>query len=53
MQHELADARLVLTAALAARDGAAAAPVLAWMTTNNVEDATLAALRTKLAEVGS
>ncbi len=44
VQKELADARLVAAAALAAGDPAAAAPVRAWARDNNVEDVQLAKL---------
>jgi hypothetical protein len=43
-QREPADARVLLEAALAARDKAAAQPVLQWMTENKVESVALAAL---------
>jgi tetratricopeptide (TPR) repeat protein len=44
VQKELADARLVAAAAVAAGDLAAAKPVRAWMAANAVEDAQLAKL---------
>lgn len=53
VQRELADARLVLAAALAARNPADAAPVLTWATTHGVEDVTLVRLRDQLAEAAS
>ena len=40
-QREAADARVLLEAALAARDRAAAAPVLKWLDDNNFEDVRL------------
>jgi hypothetical protein len=40
-QKELPDARLLLEAAAAAHDPAAARPALDWMTANHVEDAVL------------
>ena len=43
-QREAADARVLLEAALAARDRAAAAPVLKWLAENNFEDVRLRAL---------
>lgn len=39
VQRELTDARLVLRAARAAGDRAAAAPVLAWLATHGIDDA--------------
>lgn len=47
-QREVADARLLLEAALAARQPAAAKPVLDWMAANGVESAALQALAGKL-----
>lgn len=44
MQKELADARILLEAALAAKAPAAARPVLDWMRARGVEDAALARL---------
>ena len=41
VQKELADARLLVEAAVAGGDRAAAAPVLAWMKTTGVRDAWL------------
>jgi len=41
VQKELADARLLVDAAAAARDRAAAAPVIAWAQTTGVRDAAL------------
>lgn len=49
IQKESADARLLLTAALAMQDHVAAEPVLGWMRKNKVEDSKLAALSTGLA----
>ncbi len=43
-QREAADARVLLEAALAARDRAAAAPVLKWLADSNFEDVRLRAL---------
>ena len=43
VQKELADARLLATAAVAAGDRAAAAPVIAWAEAHHVHDARLAA----------
>lgn len=48
LQREPADARVLLEAALAARDAAAAAPALRWLEANRVENATLRALAAKL-----
>jgi hypothetical protein len=42
LQKELADARLLVQAAAAARDRAAAEPVLAWARATGVHDAELA-----------
>jgi Tfp pilus assembly protein PilF len=47
-QKELPDARVLLEAALAARQPAAARPVLEWMKASGVEDATLARLAQQL-----
>ena len=47
IQKEAADMRILLEAAVAARDRAAAQPVLAWIKSNNVEDVALQALVTK------
>lgn len=49
VQKELADARLLADAAIAARDRTAAAPVIAWATTTGVRDATLARALAQLA----
>jgi len=43
-QREPADARILLEAALAARDAAAAAPVLEWMATHGVQSVALQSL---------
>lgn len=48
VQKEPADARVLLEAALAASDRAAAQPVLDWMRENKVEDAALARLAQRL-----
>jgi thioredoxin-like negative regulator of GroEL len=48
IQKEAADARLLLAAAVAARDQKAAEPVLAWMRENKVEDTLLTALASGL-----
>ena len=48
VQREPADARVLLEAALAAREPAAAAPVLAWMDASGVESAALQALARRL-----
>lgn len=48
VQKELADARLLVEAAVAGRDRQAAAPVLAWMKTTGVRDAWLDARVRKL-----
>jgi hypothetical protein len=48
-QREPADARLLLACALAARQPAAAQPVLAWMQRTGIEDAELHALAARLA----
>jgi Tfp pilus assembly protein PilF len=47
-QREAADARILLEAALAARDKAAAQPVLQWMAAHRVESVALAALADRL-----
>ena len=47
IQKEAADMRILLEAAVAARDRAAAQPVLAWINTNHVEDVALQALARK------
>jgi hypothetical protein len=47
-QRGLADARLLLQAALAAREPAAAAPVLQWMASSGVEDAALRSLAARV-----
>jgi hypothetical protein len=49
-QREPADARLLLEAALAAADPAAARPVLDWLDRTGLEDARMAALARRLAE---
>jgi len=41
VQKELADARLLAETAVAARDRAAAEPVIAWARTTGVHDVTL------------
>lgn len=48
VQREPADARVLLEAALAARDAAAAAPVLAWMASSRIESVALQALAARL-----
>lgn len=48
LQREPADARVLLEAALAARDAAAAGPALRWLDANGVESVTLRALAAKL-----
>src|SRR5450830_75703 len=48
IQKEVPDMRILLEAALAARDYPAAAPVLEWIKVNNVEDVALQALVKKL-----
>ncbi|MBK6469958.1 MAG: hypothetical protein IPF94_04230 [Betaproteobacteria bacterium] len=48
VQREPADARVLLEAALAARDPAAAAPVLAWMAASRIESVTLHAMAARL-----
>jgi len=50
-QRELADARILLEAALAARQRAAAQPVLQWMQASGVESPALRALAAKLQEL--
>jgi tetratricopeptide (TPR) repeat protein len=50
-QKEVADARIVLEAALAARQRAAAEPVLQWMASSGVESPALHALAAKLREL--
>jgi predicted Zn-dependent protease len=49
VQKEPADMRILLEAALAARDRKAAAPVLAWIRSHGVEDVALARLAGRLA----
>lgn len=49
VQKEVADMRIVLEAALAASDFAAAQPVLDWIATNKVQDVALQALAARLA----
>jgi Flp pilus assembly protein TadD len=49
-QRELADARIVLEAALAARQPAAAEPVLAWMAATHVQSPVLHGLAVRLKE---
>lgn len=48
VQKETADARILLEAALAARDSASARPVLEWMRSARVEDVQLARLAAQL-----
>ena len=48
LQREVADARILLEAALAARQPAAAAPVLQWMAASGVESVALQALAARL-----
>ena len=48
IQREPADARVLLEAAAAARDPAAARPVLDWMKSTKLEDAVLAPLKNQL-----
>ena len=48
VQREPADARVLLEAALAARDAAAAAPVLAWMAASGIESVALQALAARV-----
>jgi len=50
-QREVADARIVLEAALAARQRAAAQPVLQWMAATGIESPLLRGLATKLREL--
>ena len=50
-QREVADARIVLEAAWAARQRAAAEPVLQWMAASGVESPALRALADKLKEM--
>ncbi|MGS0755089.1 hypothetical protein ACVBEH_10475 [Roseateles sp. GG27B] len=49
LQREPADARILLEAALAAKQPAAAAPVLAWMASSGVESQALQALAAQMA----
>ncbi len=51
LQREPRDARLVLEAALAARQPAAAAPVLDWLASTGIEDLQLASLAARLQEI--
>lgn len=48
LQREVADARILLEAALAARRPAAAAPVLQWMAASGVESVSLQALAARI-----
>ena len=48
LQREVADARILLEAALAAHQPAAAAPVLQWMASSGVESVTLQALAARI-----
>ena len=48
VQREPRDARIVLEAALAARQPAAAQPVVSWMAESGIEDRTLLALAQQL-----
>lgn len=48
VQREPADARVLLEAALAARDARAAAPVLAWMASSRIESVVLRTLAQRL-----
>ena len=48
LQREAADARVLLEAAVAARQPEAAAPVLAWLASGPVEDAALRTLAAQL-----
>jgi hypothetical protein len=50
LQREPRDARVLLEAALAAEDRAAACPALDWIAANHVEDVRLAALAARLEE---
>ena len=50
-QREVADARILLEAALAARDRGAAQPVLQWMRATGIESPVLRALATRLQEL--
>jgi hypothetical protein len=51
MQREAADARILLEAALAARQPKAAAPVLEWLQANHVESVVLQSLASRMAAV--
>ena len=53
VQREPADATILLQAALAAGQPAAASPVLAWLHGNNVQDHELAALAARLVAIGT
>ena len=53
LQREPADARIVLEAALAAKQPTAAAPVLAWMTSSGVESQALQALAAQIAQLAA
>ncbi len=50
-QREAADARILLEAALAARDAAAAAPVLQWLADNGFESIVLQSLAARVREL--
>ena len=51
-QREAADARILLEAALAARDAAAAAPVLQWLADSGFESVVLQSLAARVRELG-
>jgi len=51
-QREAADARILLEAALAARDAAAAAPVMQWLADSGFESVVLQSLAARVRELG-
>lgn len=52
-QHEPGDARMLLEAALAAGDAAAAKPALEWFSQSHIEDRHLQRLITRIAQLGA
>jgi predicted Zn-dependent protease len=51
-QHEPSDARMLLEAALAAKDAAAAGPALEWLAQSHIEDRHLKKLAQQIAQLG-
>lgn len=52
-QHEPSDARMLLEAALANKDAAAAGPALEWLAQSHIEDRHLQRLATQVAQLGA